>query len=286
MIKHNRSVFQIIVPYRENADWEWWCLLSADRHWDNPHSDLELQRFHLQQAKERRAACLDFGDLLDLMGGKSDKRSHKEGIRAEHVRDNYFDAVIQDAAEWFAPYGQNIAILGQGNHETAITKHHEINPTERLVTLLNVKGNRVQYGGYGGFVAFTFQREREAASRSMRILLRWEHGSGGGGAITKGMIQSSRRAMVYADADIVVSGHVHEEFKTPFMRATVDRNFAVVQSRQTHIQLPTYKNEWEDGHGGYHIEKGRGPRPIGATWLRFYFSRKDQRILFNVIEAQ
>jgi hypothetical protein len=33
--------------------------------------------------------------------------------------------------------------------------------------------------------------------------------------------------------------------------------------------LPTYKEEYGDGSGGYHIEKGRPPKPLGGAWLTF-----------------
>lgn len=43
--------------------------------------------------------------------------------------------------------------------------------------------------------------------------------------------------------------------------------------QQEHLQLSTYKQEF-DLRGGYHIEKGRPPKPLGGTWLRFYYDSK------------
>lgn len=223
------------------------------------------------------------------MGGKFDRRSTKEGVRPEHMVDDYFDAVIGWAAEFFAPYARQFAVIGEGNHETACTRHHEISPIDRLVTLLNLKGARVQKAGYGGFVVFSFRPirgGRVVTNNSTRVTLRFEHGAGGGGEVTKGMIPAQRRAAIYRDADVVMAGHVHQQFITPFMQVGVNNDFSVYKTEQLHIQLPSYKDEWADGHGGYHIEKGRSPRPIGAVWLRFYWSRPEQRVRFDAMPAK
>lgn len=39
---------------------------------------------------------------------------------------------------------------------------------------------------------------------------------------------------------------------------------------QVHLQLQTYKQEF-DLRGGYHVESGRPPKPLGGAWLRFYW---------------
>lgn len=283
MVQHNRSVFQIVIPFRENRDWEQWVLLSSDRHLDNPKSDHKLQIKHLEEVKERDAFVIDAGDMLDAMGAKFDRRSSKEGVRPEHQRDNYFDAIVDSAVEFFSPYARHLAIFGEGNHETAVTKHHEISLTDRFVALINARGGRVHKAGYGGFAVFTFRPMRNGQLRDgiTRITLRFEHGAGGDAAVTKGMIAAQRRAVIYRDADIVFAGHIHQHWVSPFIQVGVNRDFSVYQVKQLHIQLPCYKNEFEDGYGGYHIEKGRGPRPLGAVWLRFYWCRQEQRVKFE-----
>lgn len=279
----------MIIPFHENRDFERWGLLCSDAHLDNPKSKLGLKRAHLAEAAERNAFIIETGDTLDLMGGKFDKRSSKESIRPEHMVDNYFDAVIDWAADFYAPYARQIAIMGDGNHETAAQRHHEFSPTDRLVTLLRLRGGNIQKAGYGGFVVFTFQPIRKGKVTrdcTTRVTLRFQHGGGVGGPVTKGMIAAQRRAAIYRDADIVMAGHIHEEFITPFVQVGVNRDFTVYQKTQWHVQLPTYKDEWEDGHGGYHIERERGPRPVGAVWVRFYWCRREQRVKFDLIPAQ
>ena len=41
-----------------------------------------------------------------------------------------------------------------------------------------------------------------------------------------------------------------------------------------YIRTGTYKDEYGEGAGGFHIERGRPPKPLGAVWLRFYLRSK------------
>jgi hypothetical protein len=101
--------------------------------------------------------------------------------------------------------------------------------------------------------------------------LYWHHGHGGGGPVTKGVIQTARRS-ASVEADIFVSGHIHEAWAVENVVATLLDSGRVSLKTQTHIQLPTYKQEYAM-NGGFHIEKGRPPKPLGAYWLTFYYDR-------------
>jgi hypothetical protein len=37
------------------------------------------------------------------------------------------------------------------------------------------------------------------------------------------------------------------------------------------IRTPTYKDEYGDGGGGFHIERGRPPKPVGCVFGEFYY---------------
>ena len=52
-----------------------------------------------------------------------------------------------------------------------------------------------------------------------------------------------------------------------------------------HIRTACYKEEYEDGFGGYHIEKGRPPKPIGGYILSFDYDKrcKDGEVSSNLI---
>lgn len=50
--------------YTTTEGFEQWYLLTSDWHWDNPKCNRELLRKHINQAKERNAKILVFGDLF------------------------------------------------------------------------------------------------------------------------------------------------------------------------------------------------------------------------------
>ncbi len=284
-----RNVVEIRIPVERRADWESWALLTSDRHWDNPKSSHTLQKEHLEIAKERGAPVIDVGDLFCLMQGKYDKRANKSSVRPEHQRDDYIDAVIQDAAKWFAPYGKNIVLCAVGNHESAITKRLEINPTDRFVGLLNMlSGGSTLNGGFSGWVRFAFAltpRANRCGTVFRSVTLHYDHGYAGGGQVTQDAIQHQRRSVYLPDADIVVSGHTHDSWVKEVSRVRLSPHGAVTHDIQTHIKLPTYKEEYGDGYAGWHVETGKPPKPVGAYWLRFFYHPASQNIRYDVVKA-
>ncbi len=281
----HRNVFALDIPYKADKSWEFWTLLSSDRHWDNPHSDHSLQKTHLDQALECAAPVVDIGDFFCAMQGKYDKRSSKSDIRPEHQHGNYLDRLVDTAADWFAPYAGNFVVIASGNHEESIAKQHETNLIERLVGRMNAGNSAsVAHGGFAGWVFFRFRPTAGGPQRTLR--LHYDHGYGGGGPVTRDVIQSSRRAVYLPDADIVVSGHTHDEWVLPISRARVSAQGVPYIDTQTHIKCPTYKEEYGDGFGGWHVRRGAPPKPVGAIWLRFNYCRRQERIIFDAIPAK
>lgn len=282
----SRNVFQVSVPITESRDWEFWTLLVSDQHHDNPKSNHDLERKHLNQAQERAAAIVSVGDTLCLMQGKYDKRANKSALRPEHQVDNYLDAVVETAADFYEPFAKNFVCFGVGNHEKAIEQRHETRVIDRLVGILNDRtGSHVHVGGFSGFVIFSFNGSRLGRDRSTRVVLHYDHGFGGGGAVTDDMIQHHRRSVYLPDADIVISGHTHSAWMREISRVRLTHNGTIRHDVQTHVKLSTYKEEYGDGYGGWHVETGKTPRPLGGWWLRFYFDRPSQRVLYEVIRA-
>jgi predicted phosphodiesterase len=265
----NRNVHHIKVSCDKQK--EHWFLLSSDHHWDNPDCDREMMKRHLEEAKEKQASVLFIGDFFCAMQGKYDKRSDKSKVRPEHQTAKYLDSLVETAAEWLMPYREQIAVIGQGNHETAILKNHETNLIERLVERLNIgNSNPVYMGGYGGYVRLQFER---AKGSNQSLVIKYFHGHGGGGPITKGVIQSARQSMYLPDADIVISGHVHEQYTICFMQEKLHDTGRISLKEQWHVRMPTYKDEYKDGYGGWHIETGKMPKPLGAWWLKVNYDR-------------
>lgn len=263
------------------SGWEQWFLLRSDAHHDNPECDQKLEKKHLEQAKERGAGIIDAGDLFCAMQGKFDKRADKSKVRPEHTKGDYLDLLVSTAAKFYEPYAKNIIVLGQGNHETAIAKRHETNLTERLVERINTKAkSRIQCGGYGGWIRFRFLRTNWRSSS----LLHYFHGTGGGGPVTRGVIQTNRLAVFNPDADFVLTGHTHDQWVVPIARQRVSDMDKPYHDEQMHIRTPGYKDSWGDVYGGWEAEKMLGPKPKGAAWLRFYYFNNEIRS--EVLRAQ
>jgi len=262
---------------------EQWILLQSDVHWDNPHCDRAMLKKHLDLALERNAPVLDAGDFFCAMQGKYDPRSSKKDVRPEHQVNNYLDALVDTAAKFMEPYKAILALRGRGNHETSIGKRHETDLTERLSERLRASGSPVRAGGYGGFVRFCVTVANNQTSK--KFLYHYYHGSGGGGPVTRGVIQTNRMSVYLADCDIVHSGHTHDAWQLPIARIRLNHKDHIEHSRITFIRTAGYKEEYGDGYGGWHIERGGPPKPTGAAWLRIYAAGKD-KFDYEITEAR
>jgi predicted phosphodiesterase len=266
---------------------EQWVLLMSDVHWDNPMCNRELLKAHLDLALKRNAPVVDAGDFYCAMQGKYDKRSSKKDIRPEHCKNDYLDALVNTAADWLHPYRKILTVRGIGNHESAIYKNHETDLIERLAERLRGSGGIARRGGYSGYVRFSIK----TGGRTSVVKLWYFHGSGGGGPVTRGVIQSNRQAVYISDADIVLTGHTHDAWQVPIQRIRLNGSDRVEQCRQTHIKVGGYKEEFCDGMGGFHVERGGPPKPTGSCWLRFYapsgsIKRRHKIAEFDAIEAK
>jgi predicted phosphodiesterase len=260
----NVHIFDINLP--KIGD-EQWFLLQSDVHWDNPKCDRKKLKKHLDEAVKKNAPILDFGDFFCAMQGKYDRRASKKDIRPEHQNESYLDSLVSTACEYLKPYAKLLTVRGNGNHESAIQKNHETNLNERLAERLSIHGSIARTGGYSGYVRFHISN---GTRKNNSLKLWYFHGSGGGGPVTRGVIQTARQAAYVSDADIVATGHVHESWQVAIQRIRLNKVDEVVQERQTHVKIAGYKEEYEDGYGGWHIETGKPPKPTGAWWLRIY----------------
>lgn len=247
---------------------EQWFLLRSDAHHDSADCDRVMEKKHLDQALERNALIIDYGDVFDAMQGRHDKRQSKMNLRPEYKVDDYFNAIVNDAADFYAPYAKNWVVFGYGNHETSVTKNTGNDILQGLTTLLNYKtGAKTSVGGYTGYVRFQISQK---GSRIGNKVLKYDHGSGGGGVVTAGVIQAQRRAVFVSNADYVCTGHVHDAWMRVFMKESLSPSNRIDITTQYHLCSPGYKEEYKGGVGGWHVERGAPPKPNGAIWLRLY----------------
>lgn len=255
MVELSRNVHRWDFPMGKHK-----FLLLSDLHWDNPHCNRELLREHLELARANDIPVFLNGDTFCLMMGKFDPRRSKNNIRPEHNVNDYIDAVIRDAVEWFEPYKDVIKLIGYGNHETSIIRNLETDPLRRFVDLFNAThGTQVHVGGYGGWIIL------RVGDFSYKI--KYFHGSGGGGAVTKGVIQNQRSMAMIQGMDCVWMGHVHESYAMYHTIECLDRLYNVKLKNILHIRTPSYKEEYDGGYMDFHVERGRPPKPLGGYCL-------------------
>jgi hypothetical protein len=232
----------------------------------------------LTKARELNAAVLSIGDHFDAMGGKYDPRSNgKWDVRPEFQRGNYYDDIVTQCAEYLEPYREQIALITPGNHETAVRKRMETCLTTRLVEQLRVRGSKCRHAGYSGWVMF-----RAKAGKTSTALYRlwYHHGYGGGGPVTRGVIDYSRY-LTDVDADCVHAGHVHQRTLIEASRQRLSPT-GLVRVRPIHlVRSAAYKQE--SLSDGWAVEKGMSSRPLGGWWmlLRWNVDHTELRASFH-----
>jgi hypothetical protein len=214
----------------------------------------------LDEAMVLNAPIFIYGDFFCAMQGKYDPRASKGDIRPEHQVVNYLDALVDTAAEWLKPYAKNIVMIANGNHETSIAKRAETLLTDRLCYKIRSDGGIAQEAGYQGFIRWHF----ETGDRKDYETWFQHHGFGGGGPVTKGMIDFNRMASWY-EADVYLAGHIHRLNKDRSSRYYLSKSGKLQERVVDFIRMSTFKRENIEPFG-WGVEKGHGPRSIGGWW--------------------
>lgn len=262
----------------------------SDIHWDNPKCDWNYLKRHLDYCLEHSIPIMINGDMFCLMQGRGDKRSSKSDIRPEHNNSKYLDSVVETAVDWWSPYAHLLTVIGYGNHCTAIIKWQETDILQRFVDLLNYKnGSNVQTGGYGGWlIVRTLWQQKSTTTK-----IKYFHGSGGGGIVTKGAINLTRALEMYEDFDVFSMGHIHENSSRNDVREMLihnSKNGYQIKHKDIHLMITgAYKEEYEDGSKGWHVERGAPPKPIGGRILTIDVVRIQEdgvRFMNKVIDSR
>lgn len=260
--------------------WKQRQLKLADVHFDSPYCNRKLLKALLDEAKQEDAGVAIYGDLFDLMQGKTDRRGDKREVRPEYAgAGHYLDAVLEDAFAFFEPYADILMFVSEGNHDNAAARAAEFNVLAHLVKLLRESATRegrgCHYMGYSGWVDYRFERHT-GGGRTSRLEY-FHHGAGGDAPVTLGVLGTARKQDAYV-ADIYVGGHNHNEWTVTRPYVTVSGG-KEIQTDALHINIPSLKDEWS-AHTGFHTETGKPPKPIGACWLTFAWHPRERNNLF------
>lgn len=257
-LRHNQD--ELSKPY----------LLISDVHFDSPHCDRKMLQRHLNEAVDRNAGIMVFGDYFDSMQGRRDKRGNKGDLREEYKVSNYLDKLVDLSTEFLEPYKNNIILMSMGNHESAYLQHLETDLLGRLIQQLDVP--HIQHGGYQGFVRF----QHLVTSTSKRTTTLFYHHGNWGGVVNRGTQSTARFASITPDADIVVTGHTHSRWLMPHAQFKLTQNGTTEVVSQMHVKVGGYKEEFSKG-SGWATEKLVMPGDLGGWWLTFSF--QDEKII-------
>ena len=263
----------------------------SDIHWDNPKCDWDYLKLHLDYCVKENIPIMINGDMFCLMQGRGDKRASKSDIRPEHNNARYLDSIVETAVEWWSPYAHLLTVIGYGNHETAIIKWQETDILQRFVDLLNYKnGSNVYTGGYGGWLIV---KHSISGNTVLTHKVKYFHGSGGGGVVTKGAINLTRSLEMYEDFDVFTMGHIHENSSRNDVRETIINNSKIgycIKHKNIHLMITgAYKEEYGDGSKGWHIERGAPVKPIGGrilTFNVFRYHKNEESRLEKIIDSR
>jgi len=238
-------------------------MASSDRHHDSLHCDRALELQHLKMARERQAMIIDAGDVFDAMQGKYDSRKIYDDLRPEYLKGNYYDAIVDDAAEYYKPFASSFLLIGRGNHEASVYDRAGTDLTSRLTADLRRAGSKVVTGGVGGWIIFQFVAKSGGGRFSVNY--RYHHGGGGNSPVTKGVIQTARQAAYLPDADIIHNGHNHQEYALAIKRERISAQGVTSFDLAHYIRTPGYKSDYDKG--GWGDLKQFPPTPAGCAWV-------------------
>jgi hypothetical protein len=266
LIKHEKNIHELRVDgssFRMG--------MFSDIHWDNPKCDWNLLKHDLDFCLKNEIPIMFNGDTFCLMQGAYDPRKMKGDIRPEHNNARYFDSIIETAVDFFLPYANLMTVVGYGNHETSIIKRQETDVIQRFVTLLNYKaGSNVMTGGYGGWLIVN-QLVKASSNATQATKIKYFHGSGGGGLVTKGALNLTRAMEMYEGYDVFTMGHIHENSARNDVRDSINFHPSkgyYFNHKQIHSMITgTYKEEYIDGLYGWHVERGAPMKPVGGRLL-------------------
>jgi hypothetical protein len=275
-----RHALVVRFPGKVHSRWEQWCLLRSDAHHDNKLTDHDLERKHLDQALERGAIILDCGDLHCAMGGKWDRRANPETTaRPEYCEGRYLDKLVEHAADFYGPYAKNWVLMGHGNHETAILRAHETDLTERTVERIKAHHDapHLYPAGYSGWVVFQ-------TDRGISCKLYWHHGASAGGIMSHGTLDARRIASYTPDADVIWSGHSHDQWFLNLARNRITDQNTTYHDTLSVVRTPGYKQEAIYEH--WAVERGHPPKPNGGMWMRMFVAPRTKENKSWVIRAE
>lgn len=221
----------MIVTTRKSDEMSPYFMLMSDLHIGSAFTSMAKIKEDLETARRYNARILINGDVFDAIL-PSDRKRFNPNVLSEALRGraDVLNAALDMAVTLLSPYADLIDVIGVGNHDTALEKHHSVDLVLLLVERLNtlVDGADVRYGGYTGYYAVTPPDNIKGA----RFVFYYHHGSGGDSPITKGIGDFQRKLAWVSDANVIWMGHKHHRYADKMMRQKLCKS-----GRISHIEV-------------------------------------------------
>lgn len=196
--------------------------LMSDLHIGAPNVNYRLIERELKNARKRNDRILINGDVFDAILHSDGKRFTPDCLHPRlQGRRDVLNTAIEWAVEILQQYTDLLDVIGIGNHETALEKHHSLDPVRVLVYELGRKLTKphqdhvIHYGGYCGFVDYRVG--------GCRWVLYYHHGSGGSSYGNKGVADYGKKS-TFVDADCIWMGHKHNRWNAHVQRISCPKS--------------------------------------------------------------
>jgi hypothetical protein len=268
-----------IVTYGR-ADAEFSIYDVSDIHWLNRG----VSKTHLYRDLERIKAdpyALYFqgGDYCDWIfpgDPRFDPEAFDEEIKVNDL--SHLGALAAKAIiKLFNPIRRKCLGFLMGNHEhKAMTKNSEMYIHDYICKTLKVPNMRfsgwtdvyfVQRPGFRGVKGVNSTIPPKHFTSRLRCFI--HHGMGAANT-AGGKINKLKSLVDMVEADLVMMGHVHEQFAKAFLRLEPNHNCSEIGQRITMGMITgSYLVTYPSGFTGYGEIKGYSPTTIGATRARY-----------------
>lgn len=261
-------------------------LLVSDLHIGSSSTNYERIKADLDAAKRLGAHVHINGDIFDAILPKDMKRYDPRALHDRlQGRADVLNAVVEWGVELLAPVASQIHEIGTGNHDTAVEKHHSVDPTQWLIDRLRPHGlpDWVDNGGYYGYYRRSVQNEHK---RYWTWWMYRSHGAGGASPVTKGIIDFGRMRTWCGPVEIVWVGHkhnkmhVHASFMKPLDSGKVIS--MVGHDVMTGAYLDTYGVD-PNTRPSYASQWNIAPQPMGGFIMKVQYCG-DYSIKFDMLE--
>lgn len=254
------KLFTIEEPIRKGKTYQY--AVFSDLHIGSKEFDGASLKRDLEKCKDNDAKVIINGDTMDLILLQDLKRASASRIKPEEGQINQF---IEEATEALIPYVAQLCIIGMGNHETSMIKHHGVDVLAWLIERLNreKKNGKIQEGHYQNFVRINFLDPKRGYKLGAKYTIFMSHGIGGSAPVSKGMIDFNR-IVVANDADLYLMGHKHNHLVSTMPSATVSEDDKITVRNRIAVQTPSYTyqinaekdNAWIDSFYGKQAAPG------------------------------